>query len=341
MLNQNMIHEKAPTQQKIDSVDWKKSLQNAFSNWQDLAAYLEIPLNAVNISNRKHFAMRIPLSFAKRMEKSNLKDPLLMQVLPLQLEHSSPSSFSGDPLDETSFSPYPGLLHKYKNRVLLITHPACAVHCRYCFRREFDYKTHQQSKDNWQDVFNYINAHPEIDEVILSGGDPLMHNDSYLAYFVENLSNIAHLKRFRIHSRIPVVLPERITKELIEMLSKTHLQKILVLHINHPNEIANDVITAISTLKSANFTLLNQSTLLKEVNDSVAILKKLSESLFMHGIIPYYLHVLDQVTGSAHFAITDNEATALHNKLKAETSGYLVPKLTRELAHEPAKTWLI
>ena len=234
----------------------------------------------------------------------------------------------------------PALLHKYHNRALLILHPACAIHCRYCFRREFDYKAHRRTTNDWQAVFDYLKQHPEIDEVILSGGDPLLHEDKTLQFFLEHLTQIASLKRLRIHSRIPVVLPERITKELLAVFAMTNLEKIMVIHVNHPNEIADDVASALNQLTQAGFSLFNQTTLLKGVNDNAMTLKQLSETLFGQKVIPYYLHALDKVKGAGHFAVSDKAAIGLHKELKAQTSGYLVPKLVREIPHQNSKTWL-
>lgn len=339
-----MIHEKHATQQDkahSKNADWKNALATGFTHWQDLAQFLEIDPASYDIPALKSFPMRIPLSFASRMRKGDINDPLLLQVLPSAKELELPNGYIDDPLQEADFNPAKGLLHKYKNRALLILHPACAVHCRYCFRREYDYQAQTQSKALWLDTVNYIRKSTGLDEVILSGGDPLMHNDALLTWFLEQIENIPHIKRLRIHTRIPVVLPERVTHELVDVFNKTRLQKIMVIHANHANEINDEVVTALSKLKNhAEFTLLNQSTLLKGVNDDAHILKALSEVLFAANVMPYYLHVLDKVKGAAHFDIDEVTAKEIHTKLKSLTSGYLVPKLTREVAHEMAKTWI-
>ena len=327
-------------QQNKADLDWKKSLQQGFDNWQDLADFLHLDSVRYPGLETKKFPMRIPLSFASRMVKGDINDPLLKQVLPVEEELFSAQSYSNDPLCEDEFNPTKGVLHKYKNRILLMLHPACAVHCRYCFRHEYDYKAQTQSREKWQAAFIYIKAHKEVDEVIFSGGDPFMHNDGVLRWFVEQVSKIAHIKRLRIHTRIPVVLPERITNNCLEIFKDTHLQKIMVIHVNHANEIAEDVIEALDKFKSVGFALLNQSTLLKGVNDDAYVLKNLSEALFLAGVMPYYLHLLDKVTGAAHFDIDEMKAKALHDQLKHITSGYLVPKLVREIAHEKSKTWM-
>ncbi|WP_119328813.1 EF-P beta-lysylation protein EpmB [Cysteiniphilum halobium] len=345
-----MIHEKHTTQQDKankeakaygKSANWKHALATGFARWQDLAHFLEIDPTSYNAPILKSFPMRIPLSFASRMKKGDINDPLLLQVLPSIREFELTTDYVNDPLQEGDFNPSKGILHKYKNRVLLILHPACAVHCRYCFRREYDYQAQTQSKMLWLNAFDYIRKNTELDEVIFSGGDPLMHNDTLLAWFLRQIEAISHIKRLRIHTRIPVVLPARITNDFIDIFKETRLQKIMVIHANHANEINDEVIIALNTLKkAAEFTLLNQSTLLKGVNDNVYVLKELSESLFAAGVMPYYLHVLDKIKGAAHFDIDTVSAKKIHTELKSLTSGYLVPKLVQEVAHETAKTWI-
>ncbi|MDA0910176.1 MAG: EF-P beta-lysylation protein EpmB [Proteobacteria bacterium] len=339
-----MIHEKHATQQNkahSKNADWKNALATGFAHWRDLAQFLEIDPTFYDIPVLKSFPMRIPKGFASRMQKGDINDPLLLQVLPSVEELDSVNDYVDDPLQEADFNPAKGLLHKYKNRALLILHPACAVHCRYCFRREYDYQAQTQSKALWLDTFEYIRKNTALDEVIFSGGDPLMHNDVLLTWFLAQIEDIPHIKRLRIHTRIPIVLPERITPELIDVFKETRLQKIMVIHANHANEINDDVTIALTALKNqSQFTLFNQSTLLKGVNDNAHILKALSEALFAAGVMPYYLHVLDKVKGAAHFDVDESTAKEIHTKLKSLTSGYLVPKLTREVAHEMAKTWI-
>lgn len=336
-----MIHEKKTVQQDKAHANWGNALAGGFSNWEGLAQFLEINPKQYDIPVLTNFPMRIPLSFAKRMQKGDINDPLLLQVLPLLYEFENTGNYLSDPLQERDFNPLKGVLHKYKNRVLLILHPACAVHCRYCFRREYDYQAQTQSRGSWLKAFAYIREHKQLDEVILSGGDPLMHNDGILQWFFSQIEMIPHIKRLRIHTRIPVVFPERITATLLNILNHTHLHKIMVIHANHANEIAGDVAEVLKALKNnAGFTLLNQSTLLRGVNDDANILKALSEKLFGEGVLPYYLHVLDKVKGAAHFDIDEKRAKKIHSELKELTSGYLVPKLVREVAYETAKTWI-
>ncbi|WP_305810830.1 EF-P beta-lysylation protein EpmB [Photobacterium leiognathi] len=319
--------------------NWLNDLSNAISDPFTLLKLLKIdPTPWENgLAARKLFALRVPLSFVDKMEIGNPYDPLLRQILPLAQEFEVHQGYSVDPLEEQQ-NEIPGLLHKYHNRVLLIVKGGCAVNCRYCFRRHFPYSDNKGNKRQWQQSLEYIAAHPEINEVILSGGDPLMAKDHELQWLIEHIAAIPHIKRLRIHSRLPVVIPNRITDALCQILAETRLQTILVTHINHANEIDDALKTAMQKLKQANVTLLNQGVLLKGVNDSVAALTDLSETLFDAGIQPYYLHVLDRVQGAAHFMVDDETARRLMAGLITKVSGYLVPKLTREIGGRASKT---
>ncbi|WP_318507720.1 EF-P beta-lysylation protein EpmB [Photobacterium leiognathi] len=319
--------------------NWLNDLSNAISDPFTLLKLLKIdPTPWENgLTARKLFALRVPLSFVDKMEIGNPYDPLLRQILPLAQEFEVHQGYSVDPLEEQQ-NEIPGLLHKYHNRVLLIVKGGCAVNCRYCFRRHFPYSDNKGNKRQWQQSLEYIAAHPEINEVILSGGDPLMAKDHELQWLIEHIAAIPHIKRLRIHSRLPVVIPNRITDALCQILTETRLQTILVTHINHANEIDDALKTAMQKLKQANVTLLNQGVLLKGVNDSVAALTDLSETLFDAGIQPYYLHVLDRVQGAAHFMVDDEIARQLMAGLITKVSGYLVPKLTREIGGRASKT---
>ncbi|WP_318514457.1 EF-P beta-lysylation protein EpmB [Photobacterium leiognathi] len=319
--------------------NWLNDLSNAISDPFTLLKLLKIdPTPWENgLAARKLFTLRVPLSFVDKMEIGNPYDPLLRQILPLAQEFEVHQGYSVDPLEEQQ-NEIPGLLHKYHNRVLLIVKGGCAVNCRYCFRRHFPYSDNKGNKRQWQQSLEYIAAHPEINEVILSGGDPLMAKDHELQWLIEHIAAISHIKRLRIHSRLPVVIPNRITDALCQILTETRLQTILVTHINHANEIDDALKTAIQKLKQANVTLLNQGVLLKGVNDSVAALTDLSETLFDAGIQPYYLHVLDRVQGAAHFMVDDEIARQLMAGLITKVSGYLVPKLTREIGGRASKT---
>ena len=286
---------------------------------------------------RQLFALRVPRAFIARMKPGDAQDPLLLQVLTQREEFIQASGYSADPLDEQS-SVVPGLLHKYRNRALLLVKGGCAVNCRYCFRRHFPYQDNPGNKRSWQTAIDYIATHPELDEIIFSGGDPLMAKDHELTWLIDALAQIPHLKRLRIHSRLPVVIPARITDGLCQMLAETRLQVLMVTHINHAQEIDASLAAAMQQLKRAGVTLLNQSVLLRGVNNDAQALADLSNALFDAGILPYYLHVLDKVQGAAHFYVSDEEARALVRTLLTQVSGYMVPKLAREIGGEPSKT---
>lgn len=326
---------------KVDSVEqnWLKQLANGISDPAKLLEKLEIDPSPWRdgFAARKLFAQRVPQSFVDRMEKGNPKDPLLRQVLPLSEEFEVHEGYSSDPLEEQD-NEIPGLLHKYRNRALMIVKGGCAVNCRYCFRRHFPYQDNKSGKQAWIQSLEYIAQQPELNEVILSGGDPLMAKDDELQWLIERIAQIPHIKRLRIHSRLPVVIPARITDELCQRLRDSRLQVILVTHINHANELSNELASQLFKLKQSGVTLLNQSVLLKDINDSVDALADLSEALFDAGVLPYYLHVLDKVQGAAHYFVSDEEAKTIMRGVITRVSGYLVPKLTREVGGRPSKT---
>lgn len=326
---------------KLVSVEqnWLKQLANGISDPAKLLEELEIdPSPWQNgFDARKLFAQRVPQSFVDRMEKGNPFDPLLRQVLPLSEEFEIHDGYSNDPLEEQKNS-IPGLLHKYHNRALMIVKGGCAINCRYCFRRHFPYDENKGSKSVWQQSLDYVQQHPEIDEIILSGGDPLMAKDEELTWLINHIADIPHIKRLRIHSRLPVVIPARITPTLANLLENTRLQTILVTHINHAQEINQELRDSLTTLKRAGVTLLNQGVMLKGVNDSVDDQVALSQALFDAGVLPYYMHVLDKVQGAAHFFISDQQAKTIMAGVMEKVSGYLVPKLTREIGGRTSKT---
>ncbi len=318
---------------------WQKELANAVKDPQQLVKMLELDEAQLEagFAARKDFPMLVPLPFVAKMEKGNPRDPLLLQVMPQASELIKQAGFSKDPLLEHDTAA-PGLLHKYKSRVLFILKAGCAVNCRYCFRRHFPYQDNSPNKQGWQQAIDYIAAHSEINEVIFSGGDPLMAKDSQLLWLTEQLAEIQHLKRLRLHTRLPVVLPNRLTAELLGLLSNNRLKTIMVLHINHANEVDNNLLQKLEPFHLSGTTLLNQSVLLKGVNDSLTALTELSEALFGANILPYYLHQLDKVQGAAHFEVSDKQAGLLMQGLLAELPGFLVPKLVREVGGESSKT---
>lgn len=319
--------------------NWTDYLASAISDPKQLLQTLELPLEpfAESIKARKLFPLRVPLPFVAKMAKGDPNDPLFLQVMTLQQEFIQAEGFSQDPLEEQQTAA-PNILHKYHNRLLLMVKGGCAINCRYCFRRHFPYADNQGNKANWHKAIAYIAQNPQIEEVIFSGGDPLMAKDHELTWLIKQLENIPHLQRLRIHTRLPVTIPQRITPQLCQLLKQSRFACVLVTHINHPNEIDELFCQAMQQLKQADVVLLNQSVLLKSINDNALILKKLNEKLFHSGILPYYLHLLDKVAGASHFYIDDQQASQIYQQLQAITSGYLVPKLAREIAGQPNKT---
>ena len=282
----------------------------------------------------KKFPIKIPLEYAQLIDKDNPNDPLLRQVLPQASSKSSDYELS--PLSDEDNSPVDGLIHKYDNRVLLIASQVCAIHCQYCFRQNFDYRQHD-AISNWPAIERYINNNPKINEVILSGGDPLSLSDDKLAGLVNAIGKIKHIDTLRIHTRNAVVVPSRITEKLAQLLNSTRLQVVVVFHVNHAQELSSDFIQQVKYLKK--ITLISQSVLLKGVNDNLDCLQQLSMALFKLGILPYYLHLLDKVVGAENYFVEDEKALKLHQQLKSSLSGYLVPKLVRD-ENKSSKTWL-
>jgi EF-P beta-lysylation protein EpmB len=332
-----MIPRSSQLQQQVP---WQQQLSEAISTPEELLELLDLNPDDFSISEsaRQQFRMRVPHNFAQRMRSGDTADPLLRQVLPVDDENKVQHGYSTDPLQEAAAMPVPGLLHKYQGRVLLTVTGACAIHCRYCFRRHFPYSESNPASNEWQQALVYIRSKSDIKEVILSGGDPLSLSDSRLSQLVDQLQSIPHLQRLRVHTRLPVVLPDRVNNTLLDWLTTTSLKTIIVLHINHANEIDHTLSRAVKALIGTGACLLNQAVLLKGVNDSVVALHNLSEQLFEAGILPYYLHQLDPVQGAAHFAVNDDLATSLVSQLSGRLPGYLVPKLVRELAGHNSKT---
>ena len=323
---------------------------NLHKNWQkELANVVTCPkvlLEMVGLSSQVHendikarslFAVRVPLPFIKKIRHGDANDPLLLQVMPRHQEFLTKSGFNKDPLLEQDNN-QPGLLHKYKSRVLVMFKTGCAVNCRYCFRRHFPYQENQLNKRSLIDALSYIKSDKNINEVILSGGDPLMAKDDAISWFLDELEQIPQIKRMRIHSRLPVVIPARITEQLCERLAKSPLKIIFVNHINHANEIDNDFKNAMKMLKKADVLLLNQAVILKDVNDSVDAQIHLSEALFDADVLPYYLHLLDKVEGASHFDIDEQQAIKIQAELLKALPGFLVPKLVREIGGQKSKT---
>ncbi len=312
---------------------WQQQLASAFDSVDDLCHYLQIDPNTLTgVDKNNTFPFKTPKSFADCMTPGDPNDPLLRQVLPLKRENKMAAGYLADPVGDLAAMTSNGVIHKYQGRALFITTAACAIHCRYCFRRNFPYSGNQLTPQKLQQALAYIARHPDIHEVILSGGDPLLLSDAKLAALLSALEENAHIRRIRLHSRLPVVLPARITESLAVLLSSLRPKTILVVHSNHANELSDNVAKACQKLQDQGITLLNQSVLLKGVNDNAEALYNLSEKLFELGILPYYLHQLDKAQGTCHFSVDDADALSLYRQIQARLPGYLVPKLVREVA---------
>ena len=310
---------------------WQRLLADAITTTDGLLASLGLDVRHLpEIDNRPDFPIRVPRPFIDRMRRGDPSDPLLRQVLAVSDERHSMPGFTQNPLKELD-GPVPGVLHKYRSRVLLIYRGGCAVNCRYCFRRHFPYQNSTLARHDLDDVVRYLEARSEINEVIFSGGDPLMADDGVLARFFQRLEAISSIRRLRIHTRLPVVIPERVTDTFCQMIVSITLPVIVVLHINHANEIDEALIKAVSKLRKVCRSILNQSVILGGINDSADDLIALSERLFEAGIDPYYLNVLDRVSGAHHFDVPEEKLQILHQALLDALPGFLVPKLVREV----------
>ncbi|CAH9054714.1 L-lysine 2,3-aminomutase [Pseudoalteromonas holothuriae] len=319
--------------------NWQKELANVVTCPQTLLNMLglESHFDTKDVQARRLFPLRVPQAFIKKMRYGDANDPLLLQVLPVHQEFLTKAGFNKDPLQEQQ-STQPGVLHKYRSRILVMLKTGCAVNCRYCFRRHFPYQDNQINKRALLDIVDYVKKHPQINEVILSGGDPLMAKDDAIAWLMDQLEPLMQLKRIRVHSRLPVVMPSRITDTLCERFAYSRLKVILVNHINHANEIDDIFISAMRKLKQANVTLLNQAVLLKSINDSSQAQITLSEALFDADILPYYLHLLDKVEGASHFDVEQAQAQKIMADMLEALPGFLVPKLVREIGGKTSKT---
>lgn len=327
------------TQQLRQIPAWQQALARAVTDPGELLEMLGLSRDLLPGAHAagRYFPLRVPRGFVARMRRGDPRDPLLRQVLPLDEERREVAGFGADPVGDLAAMAVPGVLHKYRGRVLLTVTGACAVHCRYCFRRQYPYSEANPAAANWGAALDYIAADDTIREVILSGGDPLTLSDRRLEDLLQPLAEIAHVRRLRIHTRLPIVLPERMTGALLHLLAASRLQPVLVVHANHAREIDPAVRQSLGRVRQAGIALLNQSVLLRGVNDSPAALAQLSEALFEAGVLPYYLHMLDKVRGAAHFEVSAADAGRILAELSARLPGYLVPRLVRETAGAPAK----
>ena len=317
---------------------WRQIQKNNFTRIAPLLDFLEMSLDLrKKVLERPRFTLNLPKRLAAKIEKNTLNDPILRQFLPLEEEQISTPGYVADPVQDQTFQKTKKILHKYEGRALLVTSSACAMHCRYCFRQNFPYETEEKTFD---EEIAYIKKDPTIAELILSGGDPLSLSDGTLAHLFSRLNEINHLKRLRIHTRFPVGIPERIDDSFIELLKSSSKQIFFIVHINHPKELDPSVASALKKIQKLGIPTLNQSVLLRGVNDDESTLLSLSEALVNAGVIPYYLHSLDPVQGAGHFAIPEERGPQLIRHIQAHLSGFGVPRLVREEPGKPSKTFL-
>lgn len=319
---------------------WQESYKNLITSPRELLAQLELPkdLSVLDESAQKAFPLKLSQEYANRIKKGTLEDPLLKQVLPHLYESYDSAGFSADPLEEQSFVKSTGVLQKYQHRALLVLTSACAIHCRYCFRRHFPYKDHRFSKKHIEDLLDPIQKDASIEEIILSGGDPLSVSDSLLEHLIASLNQMPQVTRLRIHTRLPMLIPSRITDGLLNALGSARAKVVVVLHINHAQEIDDEVQVACHKLAANSIMLLNQSVLLKGINNDAQTLAELSKRLFQMNVLPYYLHQLDKVAGAQHFEVPESDAKRILHDLMAKLPGYLVPKYVREVPGDAFKT---
>jgi EF-P beta-lysylation protein EpmB len=336
----------ASTSQLVEAtsapVPWQQAIQRAVRDARTLLELLDLPAELAGgraqvEQSEAEFPLFVPREFVARMTPGDPNDPLLRQVLATAAETARSAEFSADPVGDRAAEVLPGLLQKYYGRALLVTTGACAIHCRYCFRRQFPYSTVPKSPAAWQPAIEAIAADASLEEVILSGGDPLMLSDRSLAWLVEQLNGLPHIQRLRIHSRVPVVIPQRVCPEMLEWIDQARMPVVCVLHINHPREIDADVQSALAQLRAHRALLLNQAVLLRGVNDCVSIQRELSTRLLASGVLPYYLHQLDRVQGAAHFEVPLADGRQLVDQLRDQLSGYGVPKYVAEIAGDRSK----
>ena len=312
-------------------MNWQRLLADSVTTADGLLASLGLDIRHLpEVDNRPDFPIRVPQPFIDRMRRGDPFDPLLRQVLAVSDERHSMPGFTKNPLQELD-GPIPGVLHKYRSRVLLIYRGGCAVNCRYCFRRHFPYQDRTLARHDLDDVVRYLEAHSEVNEVIFSGGDPLMADDEVLARFFQRLEAIPNIRRLRIHTRLPVVIPERVTDTFCQTIASIKIPVVVVLHVNHANEIDEALVKAVTKLREVCRSILNQAVILSGINDSADDLIALSERLFEAGIDPYYLNVLDRVSGAQHYDISEKKLRVLHQALLEALPGFLVPKLVKEV----------
>ena len=338
----NTLPFESPITRESDDSAWQRALKDVVREPAELLSLLELDpaTRPASLAAQAAFPLRVPRAFVARMQAGDWSDPLLRQVWPAPEETLATSGWVGDPLQEKQAMLAPGILQKYHGRALLMAAPHCAIHCRYCFRRHFDYDANSPGRQAWQESLASIRDDTSITEAILSGGDPLANGDSQLCWLIRQLEVIPQLDTLRIHTRLPVVIPERVTDALLALLRDCRLQVVVVLHINHGNELDADCDAAIARLRNTGAIMLNQAVLLAGVNDDSDALVALSRRVFAAGVLPYYLHLPDRVAGTAHFDVSEVRGRELVDTMRATLPGYLVPRLVREIPERTAKTVL-
>jgi EF-P beta-lysylation protein EpmB len=315
---------------------WRRVQLTNFTNWQKLADFLQLSeIQRQSIDPAPNFPLNVPLRLAEKMRKGDLDDPLLRQFLPTKAEQVQTPDFISDPIGDSFCTLTPKLLQKYQGRALLLCSSACAMHCRFCFRQNFGYERQGQV---FETELASIAADTDLEEVILSGGDPLSLSNEILIQLIQRLSTISHIRRLRVHTRFPIGIPERLDTELIRCVKDLPLQMWWIIHSNHPRELDDDVLVALTKLRKAGAVVMNQAVLLKDVNDDVETQKALCEKLIDNGIVPYYLHQLDRVAGAAHFEVPVEQGKRIIEELRKQLPGYAVPRYVAEIYGEPSKT---
>ena len=337
----SMHHTESSNTQNAE-LPWQQHMRRAIRSAEQLESYLGLGAGTFGPSGNatELFPLFVPLPFADRIEAGNLTDPLLLQVLPVEAESSSPDSYQTDPVSDLKHRIAPGVIHKYRGRALLITTGTCAVHCRYCFRREYPYGEEPRSMDTWKSAMEAIRDDDSLSEVILSGGDPLTLSDSRLAVLIELIEAIPHVDRLRIHTRLPIMIPSRVTAEFCKLIKDSRLSSVIVIHMNHVREWDADVEAAISCIKATGAPVLNQAVLLRGINDTADAQVELCESLINRGVLPYYLNQLDRVRGAAHFEVPIAEGKQIMTELRTRLPGYAVPRYVQDLG-EDSKTLIV
>lgn len=317
---------------------WRTIMRQNFTKLIELADFLELSKEQRELLDfSPFFALNLPRRLAVKIAKGTIDDPLFKQFVPLKEERAKTSGFEMDPVHDASFVREEKLLQKYKARALVISTSACAMHCRYCFRKNFDYKTQDKTFANELET---IQNDSTLEEIILSGGDPLSLSDEVLGALLENLSRIAHVKRIRFHTRFPIGIPERIDSSFLRLLEKCPKQIWFIIHANSHREFDDDVWKALKKIRFLGIPVLNQSVLLKGINDTVESFKALLDALIDNGVVPYYLHQLDKVQGSSHFEVSIEQGQNLIKECMAELPGYAIPKFVQEIPNRPNKTLL-